>query len=404
MTSASALVLVANTRMPSQRAQGLQVAQMAAAFEREGARTTLMHARRKSRIELPPGQDAWRWYGVTQDDVPRLEPIACLDWIDRVPRVLQYVPARLQEQSFAKNAARAVLAEHEGARVLSREIETAFQLHRKRRARVYLELHRVPGGRARRKQLLACAKPAGQASGAGAIAGVVAISGGVKEDLTRLGIEAQSILVAHDGFDPRRFERLPDRASARAALELPASVPLVVYTGGLLEWKGVDLLVDVARALPDAYFVIAGGMDADVQRLRQRAGGLANVRIEGFQAPERVPLYLAAGDVGVVPNRSKPAISARYTSPLKVFEAMAARLPLVASDLPSLREILTHGEDAWLVAPDDAQALRRGIEQLVADAALRKRLGEALGARAPLHTWQARARSILVWMHEREAR
>lgn len=395
MSAASELVLVANTRMPSQRAQGLQVAQMAAAFQREGTRATLMHAKRKSRIELPPGQDAWRWYGVMQDDVPRLDAIPCVDWIDRVPRVLQYVPARLQEQSFAKNAALRVLADHYGARVLSREIETAHALCRKKRARVYLEIHRVPGGRLRRKQLHACAK---------SVAGIVAISGGVKEDLTKLGIDASAILVAHDGFDPRRFERLPDRASARTALELPKSVPLVVYTGGLLEWKGVDLLVDVARTLPDAYFVIAGGMDADVQRLRQRAGGLANVRIEGFQAPERVPLYLAAGDIGVVPNRSKPAISARYTSPLKVFEAMAARLPLVASDLPSLREILTHDRDAWLVAPDDAQALKQGIEKLLGDAKLRQKLGEALGARAQEHTWQARAKSILAWMQQRETR
>lgn len=394
MSTTTDLVLVANSRIPSQRAQGLQVIQMAAAFQRARVSTVLLHAKRKSRIELPPGQDAWRYYGVNQDDLPRLEAIACVDWIDRVPRVLQYVPARLQEQSFAKNAARCVLASYAGARVLSREIETAHFLCRKKHKRVFLELHRVPGGRLRRRALLACARH---------VAGIVAISGGVRDDLVKLGLEGDAILVEHDGFDARRFEHPPARASARAALNLPPSVPLVVYTGGLLEWKGVDLLVDVARALPDAYFVIAGGMDADVQRLRQRAGGLANVRIEGFQPPERVPLYLAAGDLGVVPNRSKPAISARYTSPLKVFESMAAGLPLVASDLPSLREILTHERDAWLVAPDDVEALKAGIERLLGDAPLRAKLASALRARAPAHTWEARAQRILDWMDRRAA-
>ena len=109
---------------------------------------------------------------------------------------------------------------------------------------------------------------------------------------------------------------------------------LVVYTGGLLAWKGVEILVQAARLMPEVRFVIVGGMDADVKRIRAQAQDLANVDVLGFQAPSRVPLYLAAADLGVVPNRSQPAISSRYTSPLKIFEAMALGLPLVVSDLP----------------------------------------------------------------------
>lgn len=268
MTRAVDLVLVANTRIPSQRAQSLQVVQMAAAFERAGAHVALFHAKRRPAIELPPGQDAWRWYGVELAEKPVLEPIPCVDWIDRVPRVLQYVPARLQEQSFGKNAARAVLTSHPVARVLTREVETAHLLAKKKRPNVFLELHRVPGGRLRRRALKASAR---------ACAGIVAISNGVKEDLVALGLDAQRIVVEHDGFEPERFAHLPTKAKARAELGLPASVPLVVYTGGLLEWKGVDLLVEAARRLPDAYVVIAGGMDADVEA----------AAAEGRRPPER---------------------------------------------------------------------------------------------------------------------
>jgi glycosyltransferase involved in cell wall biosynthesis len=122
------------------------------------------------------------------------------------------------------------------------------------------------------------------------------------------------------------------------------------------------------------------------------------VRIEGFQPPARVPLYLAAGDLAVVPNRSKPAISARHTSPLKVFEAMAAGVALVASDLPSLREVLVDGENALLVAPDDAAALAKGIERLAGDAGLRARIAARLRAQADDFTWDARAKRVLAWM------
>jgi glycosyltransferase involved in cell wall biosynthesis len=383
------LVLVANARMPSERAQSLQVAQCAAAYERAGAPTTLLYARRRRTPALPPGKDLWDYYEVREGKRPVARPVDCVDWIDRVPRVLQYAPARLQEQSFARHAARIVRREFDGARALSREIECALALSRAGRSDVFLEIHRVPGGRLRKKWLLESAR---------AVRGIVAISAGVREDLIALGVDAAKVRVEHDGFEPSRFANRPAKAEARATLGLPREVPLAVYTGGLLEWKGVEVLVDAARALPSVYFVIAGGMGADVKRLRARAGGLANVRIDGFQPPARVPLYLAAGDLAVVPNRSKPAISARHTSPLKVFEAMAAGIPLVASDLPSLREILVGGENALLVAPDDAAALAQGVDRLASDEVLRAKLGRALGSRAAEFTWDARARRILDWM------
>ncbi len=386
------LVLVANARMPSPRAQSLQVAQCAAAFARAGVATTLLHPLRTSASRLPEGVDLWEYYACPRGPRPKIEALRCIDWIDRMPRMLQYVPARLQESSFAKSAAVRVLGGYPEASVLSREAECALYLLQKKRARVFLELHRVPGGRLRRRWTLRACRGA---------AGVIAISGGVRDDLVALGVEAEQIVVEHDGFEPERFKHLPARRAAREKLKLPLDAPLVVYTGGLLEWKGVDVLVDAARALPDVYFVVAGGMEADVAKLRTRAGGLANLRIDGFQPPELVALYLAAGDLGVVPNRARPAISARYTSPLKVFEAMAVGLPLVASDLPSLREILTHGEDGWLVEPDDPQALAEGIRTLVADAGLRARLGKALAARASEHTWDARAARLIAWMDSR---
>lgn len=392
MSSTPDLVLLANARMPSQRAQSLQVAQMAAAFARAGAATTLLYARRHKAPALPAGVDLWDHYAVPAGARPQAEAVACVDWIDRLPRVLQYVPARLQEQSFARNAARRVREGFPAARVLSRELESARLLVRAKHTGVFLETHRVPGSRLRRRWMLEAATGA---------SGVIAISAGVRDDLVQLGVAGDAILVEHDGFEKSRFETLPTRTAARAELALPKEVPLVVYTGGLLAWKGVDVVIEAARRLPDVYFVIAGGMDADVRKLRQKAGGLANVRIDGFQPPERVVLYLAAADLGVVPNRGAPAISARYTSPLKVFEAMAVGLPLVASDVPSLRELLTHEQDALLAPPDDAAALAAAIERLVRDEKLRARLGSNLRSRAAEHTWDARAARCLAWMAAR---
>ena len=388
--SAPELVIVANARIPSQRAQSLQVVQVAGAFQRQGARTTLLHARRVPTPPLPPGQDVWDYYGVPAEggERPAIEALPCVDWIDRVPARLQYWPARVQELTFARTAAKRVLARHADATVLSRELEAARTLVRRGHDRTYLEIHRVPGGDRRRAWLR---------EAAAGCRGVVAISGGVREDLVALGVEPSKIVVEHDGYEAARFAHPPAREAARERLGVGADAQVVVYTGGLLPWKGVDVLVDLARGMPELTFLIVGGMDADVQRLRARLRGAGNVRLEGFQPPARVVEYLAAADVGVAPNRSQPAISARYTSPLKVFEAMAMGLPLVVSDLPSLREIL--GEDeAFFVPADDGSALRLALIKLFKSPELRARLGAALHRRAPEHTWDARAVRLLEWM------
>ncbi len=392
MIARADLVLAANARLPSQRAQALQVLQAASAFARRGAATALLHARRRNTPALPPGQDVFEYYAIPAGPRPSLSAVPCVDWIDSAPRALQYAPARIQELTFARNAARRIVDAYPHARVLSRELETARDLVRGGRRGVFLELHRVPGGATRRRWLRQAA--------AGA-AGVVAISEGVRDDLLELGVEAGAVRVEHDALDPARFEAAPERAAARAELDVPAAARLVVYTGGLLRWKGVDELVEAARELPEVRFVIAGGMPADVERVRARAAGADNVRLDGFQPPARVATYLAAADVAVVPNRSQPRIASHYTSPLKVFEAMAAGVPLVASDVPALSTILERERDAVLVAPDDPAALAAGIERLLADEQLRARMAAQLRGRAATHTWDARAERILDWMESR---
>jgi glycosyltransferase involved in cell wall biosynthesis len=381
------LVLVANTALPSQRAQAVQVVHMASAFARAGVPTALCHARRRG-MGFDQAADVFQHYGVRSGPRPELLPVACLDGINLVPRALQFVPARVQELSFSRNAAALVRRRFAHALAFSREIEAARFLCRGGHGRVCLELHRVPAGKIRRRWLREVCERA---------EGVVAISRGVREDLEELGIAAERILVEHDAFEPAPFEAVGSRASARERLGLTPGQPIVVYAGGLLPWKGADLVVEAASALPEVQFVIAGGMEADIARLRECAAAASNVQILGFRPPASVPLLLAAADVGVVPNRSQPPISARYTSPLKVFEAMAAGLPLVASDLPSLREVLSE-EQALFVAPDDPAALAEGLRALLDDPERRELMSRSLRSRAGEHTWDARARRILAWI------
>jgi YD repeat-containing protein len=87
-------------------------------------------------------------------------------------------------------------------------------------------------------------------------------------------------------------------------------------------------------------------------------------------------------------------MSRYFTSPLKLFEAMAAGRPVIASDLPSIREILTDGVNALLVPPEDPAALAKALRMLASDNALGKRLAERSAQDVQRYTWDERGRKI----------
>jgi glycosyltransferase involved in cell wall biosynthesis len=178
----------------------------------------------------------------------------------------------------------------------------------------------------------------------------------------------------------------------------------VAYTGHLYAWKGAHTLARAAGLLPpDVRVCIVGGTPADVEAFRRflAQNELQRVRLVGYVPPGEVPLWLAAADVLALPNSAGEAISARYTSPLKLFEYMAAGRGIVASDLPSLREVLEDGANARLVAPDSPADLARGLLELLDDPALAERLGARAQADVAGRTWDSRARAVLDFIARR---
>ena len=170
---------------------------------------------------------------------------------------------------------------------------------------------------------------------------------------------------------------------------------LVGYAGHLYPWKGVDVFVQALAKAPGVRGLIVGGhpAEADLGRVRGLVRDLdltSRVEITGLVAPGEVVQRLSQADILVLPNTAS-AISERYTSPLKLFEYLTLGRPIVASDLPAIREILEDGRTALLVAPGDAAALAAAFERLAADASLAGRLGASALALAPSYTWEARA-------------
>lgn len=209
---------------------------------------------------------------------------------------------------------------------------------------------------------------------------VVVLASALVEPFVAAGVPAAKILVAPDGAALVEAAHHAPRAGAGSFL--------VAYAGSLSALKGTDTLLAAAQKLPEVRFTLAGGPVRDYQRM---AG--SNVCFVGPVPPAEVPPLLAAADVLVLPHAR--ASAERHLSPLKLFEYLAAGKPIVATDLPAVRDLLAGGVNALLVPPDDPGALAAAIGRLAGDAALRQRLSAAARATAREHTWTARARRVL---------
>ena len=385
------LVYVANIRVPSEKAHVLQSFKMCEAFRRLGLDVELTYPRRRNTSAME-GVDALSYYDV---ECPfRLVETNCPDLLR-----LSANP-RIQMMLFVAHATlftiESVRRRWDGNPLLyTRDMFVALGLALAGRAFV-MELHSLPDRGPTRRWLKIVSRAA---------TAIVVINRHLVEDCVALGAPRELFFVAPTAVDARLLTPRMDRQKARRALALDTDEPVAGYTGHLYSWKGIDTVMACAEKMPDVTFLVVGGTTEDVSRLRQRveAQELSNVRIEDHVPPVRVPTYLAASDVLLLPNSANARISARYTSPLKAFEYMASERPVVASDLPSLGELFEDGRNALLVRPDCPDDLARGIRQILEDPALAQRLSAAGRESVRSRTWDQRAAAILEFVYLRGA-
>ncbi len=389
------LLYVANARIPTEKAHGLQIMQNCEALAEAGADVTLWTARRINTVELRGVADPWAHYGVQHLFPLRRLPCLDLQWLVGE----HIVPLRrgaffLQVASWLLTLALALLFSGRVDVYYTRDLPAAILLILLRGgARVAYEPHRISGtGVGRRLQTWALRR-------AGSL---FPVTQAMAREIKQLGAAPERICVVHDGIRAERFHNLPTRAEARRQAGWSEELFVVGYVGRLQTMsmdKGVGTLLQALAALDGAAIALVGGPQEKTEELRLtwRALGQAESHFleAGQVAPDAVPLYLAAFDVCAMPFPWTQHF-AYYASPVKLFEYMASGRPLVATNLPAVAEVIQDGEDALLVPPGDAPALTAALLRLREDAALRQ--GLAANARAKVlanYTWATRARRIL---------
>lgn len=373
-----------NVRLPSERAHGHQVAQVCDALIRLGHGVSILVPYRKNVIEA----DFWTYYGARRDIA-----IAYLNRFDPINhRFFPSVTALWMLNILLRWNMLRFLRTHTFDLVYTRSAALLPALLRAGPP-VVLELHGLPRWGRRRFVRLGnrCRL-------------VVCLTSPMRTELISWGVDAERVIVEGDAVDLERFASMSHVQAARDEWKLPSDGRLVVGYVGRLKTLGMekgvgDLLQALAqlRISKNFFGFIVGGPDADRIEYERMATDLGltpdDVRFTGAVSADRVPDALAVCDVLAMPFPDFRHYRTNM-SPLKMFEYMAAQRPIVTSDLPTVRDVLSE-ETAVFCVPGDVSSLAASLQWIFdhpAEAAQRAQQASILVKR---HTWEERMRRIL---------
>ncbi len=406
------LIVLANARIPSEKAHPYQIVQMCEAFANTGAEVTLIYPYRKNEPDLETA-DIWGHYGVARNfEALRLNCLDLYPLARRLPRRLGLLWEKLAAlviQTIYQIWVMRHLAREKEVIIYSRNAVTLFwiALLRPRWARrAFYEGHKFPSSKTARRVRRWLVDRVG---------GVIVVTGHLRDRYLELGIAPERIAVAHDGIRAERFAIEGDRDAWREKFGWPREAFIAGYVGRF-HTLGMDKgLTDLAEAVialagdqsdRPARLGLVGGPDSYVEQVRQRieSAGLppSTVLYAGQVPPADVPGYLRAFDVCAMPFPWTEHF-AYYASPMKLFEYMASGSALLATDLPSTAEIVREGENGLLVPPSDVDALAGALRRLRDDPALATRIAARAGEDVKQYTWKARAVQIMTFIESRLA-
>lgn len=370
------ILYITNSRMPTEKAHGIQISQMCEAFSKSGVDIELLIPKRINVIK----DNIFEYYNVK--DRFKVKKIFNIDTINIIKNKFGFI---IQSTSFALSVLFFLFRNNYKGIIYSRDQFSLFLLSFFKRFDLFYEVHNLPKENKRLfKKLLKRVK-------------FVAISHGLKNKLLEFGVDSKKILVAPDSVDLENFENIKqNKESLRKELDISQDKKAIMYVGHLYGWKGADILLQSSKYLPEYIFYFIGGLPSDIEIFfsQIKEMNVSNVKMLGHKNFKDIPKYLKTADVLVLPNSGKQKISSHYTSPMKLFEYMASGVPIVASNLPSICEILNNS-NAVLVEADNVQKLAQGIKTILSDDLLYDKISHKALQDIKQYTWKARVKNIL---------
>lgn len=381
------LFYIVNAKIPSDRANGYQICKMCEEFSNAGLKVELLVPTRESRFQGDP----FKFYNINKNF--RFNKIRSFDFV-KYHKYLGKYSFWLQsiiyffKLLFKKIGKDAIIYSRNPEIVWLfslRGYKTIFEVHRWAETKIWLFEYFVK--RAKK---------------------AVAVTNELKKRCLASGFSENNILIAPDAVDLKVFNLDISKSSAREKLKLPQDKIILGYIGRFRtmgEEKGIPEILKaislLAKNYANIFFLAIGGTREDIDLYKDAAKNLEiDDKILMLEKVERakVAIYQKACDMLLMPFPYTKHF-AYYMSPLKMFEYMASKRPIIASDLPSVKDILNEN-NAILIKPDDCKDLAESVERII----INKELGNGLADQAfkdvQEYSWEKRVVRILNFIME----
>lgn len=369
------ITYIANIRIPTEKAHGIQVMKMCEAFSAHSEVELIAPKRRSKQFE---NIDPFFFYGVKRTFA--VTTLRSLDpyWLMKLPQGI-YIKFQILFFLF-RLFIYLVLKKKKEEFIFYTRDEYVLPVLERFSKKVVWEAHNIPRNKNYYVKYWKMCHT------------IIVLTSYIKRELIGMGVDGKKIFVAPDGVDLKLFAKNENKDECRKKLGLPGDKKIALYTGHFYEWKGAHIFINSCRNLGSDYACIfVGGTNHDIEKLKMKNKENRNIIILGHVPYNSIPLYLASADILVLPNSAKTSISNFYTSPLKFFEYLASNKPIVASDIPSLHEIGDKFLGVYYCKPDDPEDLARKIK----DIDIQKTYLRNLDA----YTWEARSKDIIAFIH-----
>ncbi|MBU1131206.1 glycosyltransferase [Patescibacteria group bacterium] len=376
------LIYIANARIPTEKAHGYQICKMCEEFSKQGVSVELWIPTRENRIR----DDSFAFYGLKKNFT--IKPIKTPDFI-KYGNPLGQFGFWLQIIFFLLNLT--FRKAEKDSIIYTRNPEIAWLFSLKGYETV-LEAHKWPKSKVKLHRLLIKR-----------IDKLIVLTCGLKDLFVKSDFLKENILIAPDGVDLQKFDLSLTKEQARQQLNLPQDKIILGYTGSFRTMgkdKGImnilKSLQELSKEYQNIHFVAVGGSQQDIQYYSKLAQDLKVINyISLLQRVDldKLAIFQKAFDVLLMPFPNKEHY-AYYMSPLKMFEYMASKRPIITSDLPSIREVLNE-DSAVIVAPDSPKELFKGIKMVIENPEMAEALANQAFIDVQNYSWGERTQKIL---------
>ncbi len=376
------IVYLSDATIPSEMANSVSIINLCNAFNELGAEIHLVKPWRYKNRKINP-DDIYKIYGINNKFNIVNTPYLDLSMIqnfspDLLLRSVNYVSKRIWQKHVVN-----YVVNNFSPDIIHMRNNIPFALYhlRKMNKLVFLEFYDVPT-----KFYLDIYKKA--------IIGnknliLSAITSNLADKISELfQIERKRIAISPSGVDKSKYQQ--------TTFNINKIRKTIMYVGNLYPDRGVNNFVLAAKNIPEHDFVVIGGNKSEADDLIKNFNlSNKNLSFIPHQSHSELSQFYAKSDILILPDTAKNIWRKLYVSPNKLFEYMAACKPIIASDLPSIKEVVTDKHSALLFTPDDPKDLTEKINKLVNNEQLSNLLSRNAFNLVDNYTWKTKAKNML---------